>query len=150
MRAREEMKNYGMTTRILLSLQKKGIHVLSRKLIATLSGTVLASVFFLLSSPWISKAQVPDAHKICISCHIEEGSGTLREGIDAICIGCHPNSPGNDHPIGLAVADIPKKLPLDEEGKITCITCHEPHGKGTEERLLRIRFNDLCIECHKI
>jgi len=112
--------------------------------------TILIVPLFLLMPLNFSEAEVPDAHRICTSCHIEEGSSALRAEISKGCISCHPKSPGRDHPIGLVVKDVSAKLPLDRENKMTCITCHEPHGKKTAERLLRIDFNNLCIECHKM
>jgi len=116
----------------------------------TLFSTVLKSLLFSLLCLGFSEAAVPEAHKTCALCHVEEGSPALKEGINEICIGCHPNSPVRDHPIGRVVKDVPEKLPLDKENRITCVTCHEPHGKGTGSNLLRIEFNSLCIVCHKM
>lgn len=51
-------------------------------------------------------------------------------------------------------------LPLDEEGKLTCITCHNPHqrgvippyrraAKGADERYRHRVPGKLCTECHE-
>lgn len=111
---------------------------------------ILMSLFFLLFCVGVSEGKVPKVHQDCTLCHIKEDSGVLREGINEICIGCHPSSPVRDHPIGRVVKDVPERLPLDKENRITCVTCHEPHGKGTEINLLRMEFNSLCIVCHKM
>ncbi|MBZ0304562.1 MAG: hypothetical protein K8I82_00710, partial [Anaerolineae bacterium] len=71
-----------------------------------------------------------------------------KAGLSQACLKCHPGSENRDHPIGVT----PRKaegLPLDEESRITCITCHEPHGKETFGQLLRKDFNSLCRSCHK-
>ena len=50
-------------------------------------------------------------------------------------------------------------LPLDENGKLTCITCHNPHdagvipsalpgAKGAGEKLRHRLPKTLCAECH--
>ena len=52
-------------------------------------------------------------------------------------------------------------LPLDENGQLTCITCHNPHGKGViraespAARGAGSKYRQrlpgrLCIECHQI
>lgn len=110
---------------------------------------LIVPTFFVLMAFRLTEAQIPAEHNTCTACHIEEGSRTLRAGINETCIGCHPESPGRDHPIGIVAKDVSGKLPLDGEHKITCITCHEPHGKETTDRLLRMEFNTLCIFCHE-
>lgn len=91
-----------------------------------------------------------EIHKDCLDCHKEKDSKELRSGINELCLKCHPLSTQRDHPVDIKGSIIPDNLPLDREGKITCITCHEPHGKTKEEKLLRMQFNTLCRECHKI
>lgn len=90
-------------------------------------------------------------HPDCTSCHVEveKDPKTLKAGINDTCLGCHQNSKRNDHSVGVVQKIIPEGLPLDKENKVTCITCHEPHGKGTFEKLLRMEFNTLCRACHK-
>jgi cytochrome c peroxidase len=52
-------------------------------------------------------------------------------------------------------------LPLNEDGKITCVTCHNPHEKGviSTERvgakgageIHRHRLSgNMCIKCHQM
>jgi predicted CXXCH cytochrome family protein len=122
-----------------------------KRIVASAFRTILIVLTFCFLIPLnFSEAQVPDEHKTCTLCHIEDGASVLKDGINETCIGCHPESPGRDHPIGIVIKGISEKLPLDRENKITCITCHEPHGKGTVGRLLRMEFNTLCMFCHKM
>ena len=52
-------------------------------------------------------------------------------------------------------------LPLDEDGKMTCITCHNPHqrgvipaeragAKGADSKFKHRLPGKLCIECHQM
>lgn len=89
-------------------------------------------------------------HEDCLNCHKEKDSKELKSPVNELCLKCHPLSTQRDHPVNIKATVRPVKLPLDSEGRITCITCHEPHGKTGKERLLRMQFNDLCRECHKM
>lgn len=106
-------------------------------------------LLFLFLFSGTSEAIVQEAHKVCTSCHIEKGPPALKYGINETCIKCHTPTPGRDHPYGIVQSEVPDKLPLDKESRITCITCHEPHGKETSGRLLRLEFDKLCAVCHK-
>jgi hypothetical protein len=90
--------------------------------------------------------------KNCLYCHITKPDEqiatfekvTLIGDIKILCQRCH--SILNKHPSGIEHFKAPNKktltamktseiiystiLPLDKEGKITCITCHNPHEKG--------------------
>ncbi len=99
---------------------------------------------------------------------------TFISEIEALCVRCHPMSVGHpaggDHmvvPSTEALARMMKLetehgiiLPLTREGKVSCITCHNPHEKGVipEERAAakgadseqRKRLpGALCMECHQ-
>lgn len=67
-----------------------------------------------------------------------------------ICYKCHPHD--SSHPVGVKAEGptlrTPTDLPTIEDGIITCVTCHEPHGG---KRLYYNRFDyrkDICIKCH--
>ncbi len=99
----------------------------------------------------------------CRGCH--RGISTKKEemrnnrlylGDDLlICLSCH-GSMDSCHPIlvKLAPGMAPGKgLPLSEDGKITCLTCHNPmpaSGKGLEmrERKAGEARNAICFRCH--
>lgn len=89
-------------------------------------------------------------HRDCLQCHKEKDSKELKLQINELCLKCHPLSTQRDHPVNIKATVRAERLPLDSEGRITCITCHEPHGKTKEEKLLRMEFNTLCRECHKM
>ena len=66
------------------------------------------------------------------------------------CVDCH--SFGITHPVGVKSrsreTSIPPNLPTIEDGMITCVTCHDPHG-GEQEKLSRLpAMTDLCVQCH--
>jgi len=98
--------------------------------------------------------------KACVVCHVSappEGSAPRKEGnvrfggdIVALCGSCH-ESYRHMHPVRIAVAPdmkSPEDLPLDKDGKITCITCHdvmEGHGVVRKRRMVG---KALCLNCH--
>jgi hypothetical protein len=120
----------------------------------------------------------------CLICHKEkpdEKHATFKEvtfigNIETMCRRCHHiagNHSGNiDHmglipsPDGLKKIKVVEvkynvRLPLDENGKMTCITCHNPHAKGVipesspgargagSRHRHRLPEN-LCQECHQM
>lgn len=98
--------------------------------------------------------------KVCVVCHVAvpaEGDRVgkdsgLRFGgdVSALCSSCHKGY-RHAHPLRIAVApDLksPDDLPLDREGKITCITCHDPmEGLGVHTRR-KVEGRALCLNCH--
>lgn len=98
--------------------------------------------------------------KSCVECHVgipAEGSAPRREGnlkfggdIVALCSSCHAKY-RHMHPVKIALSPdmkSPEDLPLDKDGKITCITCHdvmEGHGVVRRRRMVG---RALCLNCH--
>jgi predicted CXXCH cytochrome family protein len=67
--------------------------------------------------------------------------GSLVKRESELCYGCHNDmrakfSASSHHPV--------------REGKMTCSSCHEVHGTGQQNALLKTdeRKNDLCYRCH--
>jgi predicted CXXCH cytochrome family protein len=101
------------------------------------------------------------ANKLCeISIRIKEvkkkdekhGLGLLpaRYSRIDICYKCHPHD--SSHPVGVKAESpkirTPDGLPTIEDGIITCVTCHTPHG-GDRVYFNRFDFRkDLCMRCH--
>lgn len=119
----------------------------------------------------------------CLYCHAEKPD-VNRESFEevkligslmTICQRCHgtmERHPGNiDHyrvpstklftRIKMLEQDFNVVLPFDYEGKITCITCHNPHdngvipaekkgAKGADEKYRHRIPKLLCISCHKM
>ncbi len=116
----------------------------------------------------------------CLSCHFEKpdvdydrsGDIKLIENIESVCQGCHAigerHSGNYNHmikPSSKALAKMKQAevqfgiiFPLDEKGKMTCITCHNPHGKGVIQEdkpaakgadlKFRHRILRICERCH--
>lgn len=117
----------------------------------------------------------------CLFCHIKKPDETratfasikLVGGLEMLCRGCHDVS--DLHPAGKRHMVRPTLeyqarmrrlenhygivLPLDEKGRLTCITCHNPHEEGVIPKsqagapgagqALRQRLpKALCAECH--
>jgi len=98
--------------------------------------------------------------KACVECHVgipAEGSSPRKESnlrfggdIVALCSSCHAKY-RHMHPVKIALSPdmkSPEDLPLDKDGKITCITCHdvmEGHGVVRKRRMVG---RALCLNCH--
>lgn len=92
-------------------------------------------------------------HGECSACHMfsEETGRTELQGNatpDQLCTGCHSDRvKAGEHRVGVPVSAGTTSLPL-VEGKVACITCHEPHGLSGKASLLRTEPGDLCNRCH--
>ncbi len=102
-------------------------------------------------------------YRSCQGCHLdvstkkEEMRRRLRYGGDdlQICLSCH-GAMEACHPILVKPGGTMKQakgLPLTPEGKITCMTCHDPmpaggHGVATRGRGPGEPINALCFRCH--
>jgi len=126
------------------------------KIIALILLVMIFSVSCTVSKvkpPEIKPAEVT-AHKDCNMCHLPHKAGEkilLNKAVTDLCLSCHPERKGvREHKVGIKPSMPVEDLPLDADGKITCITCHDPHGKKGFETLLRAPgFNAICIKCHK-
>lgn len=78
------------------------------------------------------------------------GLAPARFSTMEVCYQCHEQNAS--HPVdvkseGVKTA-IPDDLPTIEDGRMTCITCHYPHG-GDRPYFARLDFNkEICIKCH--
>lgn len=124
----------------------------------------IAVLFAVASGGAAEKRKFDNPHgrtdrKACILCHVSppaEGEtrrdANLKFGGDvvALCSSCHEGY-RHMHPVKIAVApDLksPEDLPLDKDGKITCITCHDPmEGTGVHRRK-KVVGRALCLNCH--
>lgn len=86
------------------------------------------------------------AHQACADCHTR-GKALKMGSVNELCLSCHPDNT-MDHKLGVVPTVQPAGLPLDSTGGMTCITCHEPHGKDAFESLLRKEKTNLCLSCH--
>ncbi len=89
-------------------------------------------------------------------------AGNPAESIDALCLGCHNENEGikpinfhTTHPTGITPTSntkVPPKLLWD--GKLTCVSCHNPHPSNVNYRYLVMQTNKgadmgvFCAKCH--
>lgn len=98
--------------------------------------------------------------KSCLVCHISAPSEGAVPGRDSglkfggdivtICSSCHTGY-RHMHPVKIAVAPdmkSPEDLPLDKDGKITCITCHDVMEGIGVHRKRKLVGRQLCLNCH--
>lgn len=88
-------------------------------------------------------------------------SNAKTGGIDSLCLGCHNEAEGimpihltTTHPTGVAptYVKVPEKLLRD--GKMSCVSCHNPHPSNTNYKYLVVdtkKGNNIgvfCAVCH--
>ncbi|MBI4649909.1 hypothetical protein HY745_01155 [Candidatus Desantisbacteria bacterium] len=101
----------------------------------------------------------------CTECHAKKpvrGKDTpatvtfINEDFNLLCTNCHSQE-SNIHPVGIVPPfKVPDNLPLDKQGRNTCVTCHDVHLKDIGNSLLRgfeeggkyTARTDLCYDCH--
>lgn len=102
----------------------------------------------------------------CTHCHVlVPGQGRVmqrnvfRKDIDDLCQECHAASLEDNlnHRVGIRPSmKVPQDLHLNENGEISCVTCHDPHAEyvssktGNRTWFLRrqMQKRELCIACH--
>jgi len=92
------------------------------------------------------------AKHYCAVCH-QESPPALNLDPMATCTKCHHGNVGNHpvsrHPLGMTPRiSVPAYLPLSQEGKMVCFTCHDPHNRSGIDKMLRVTFIKLCASCH--
>jgi len=90
----------------------------------------------------------------CVSCHTAMSRSpepgqlakadarsalVFRRAATEVCLGCHPQQ--------RAQLQRSSHMPL-REGKLTCATCHNPHGSASEALLRENSVNENCYRCH--
>jgi predicted CXXCH cytochrome family protein len=99
----------------------------------------------------VEMAGVPDIKRDCKTCHISHTMGgalLLKEPLSKLCLQCHPDRKAPaEHIVDIVPSMKVTALPL-KEGRMTCVTCHDPHGK-TYASMLRVIPKDLCQLCHQ-
>jgi DmsE family decaheme c-type cytochrome len=111
---------------------------------------------------------VETRNKLCLDCHTKGArlfwAGSAHEGRDVSCTSCHrvmeDHSPravlakateietcGQCHIQKRAQQMRSSHMPL-REGKMSCSSCHNPHGTTTPALLKEMQVNDTCYSCH--
>jgi hypothetical protein len=155
-------------------IKHAGIFVLSCiGLLAVLCSVVSAED--LIADPvWMVDAELQFTSRIhhyqlpCAQCHedapaAENGTammGPVYRDLNQACTqnGCHNINPSLSHPVGKRFSGvIPPNMPLDNQARITCVTCHDVinHSDelnpelGTRQYLLRHEPGlEFCASCH--
>jgi DmsE family decaheme c-type cytochrome len=110
-----------------------------------------------------------DASAICLTCHSDGNhanwKGGMHDARNLTCVTCHsvhnPQSAKAQlktasitetcvtcHKTEVAKQERSAHMPI-REGKMTCVSCHNPHG-ATNVRMLRVGnwINETCVSCH--
>lgn len=112
---------------------------------------LLINAFVLAADPaWAAQAagSLPEIKKDCATCHRDITRGpALHKPLSSLCLDCHPDrDASSEHRVDIVPSMPVLRLPL-VEGKITCITCHDPHA-NPYGKLLRAPAKALCSRCH--
>lgn len=91
----------------------------------------------------LNRDPVKPGPKLCFQCH----DGLVVDSRE------HWDPDRKNHPVDVTPDDlvtIPEDLPLSDDGKIVCLTCHSPHGTPEGATFVRATVTDsaLCTGCH--
>lgn len=93
---------------------------------------------------------LPGIKKDCSACHVMKGNrrtDALTKNPSALCLDCHPGRLApSEHKVDIVPSMKVTGLPLTD-GKMTCVTCHDPH-ENRHGSLLRMPETALCLTCH--
>jgi predicted CXXCH cytochrome family protein len=90
----------------------------------------------------------------CIDCHDPHATSNkwvlVKKGRD-LCLNCHlidGTQRAHRHPYGVKPKNkLAVPLTLGEDGKLECLSCHEPHAARAND-LLRSDRSNVCLGCH--
>jgi predicted CXXCH cytochrome family protein len=124
--------------------------------------TILAAAAVILLAPAIVTAAqrdpgkpaagypLPEIKKDCTICHLPAGTHKpeeLKKQLSQLCLDCHRDRKAPaEHKVDMVPAMPVKGLPLTN-GKMTCVTCHDPHA-NVNGNMLRMGTKALCLVCH--
>ena len=118
--------------------------------------------------PSLKKLKAQQVNAICLSCH-EKGSqanyaSSMHDRRNIACTSCH-----SVHTFASATAQLKTKIDSDtcytchkseraksmrtshhpvREGKVSCVSCHNPHDGSQPKMLKADSVNELCYTCH--
>ena len=78
----------------------------------------------------------------CFDCHNVHQGADLKvrpADVPGLCYKCHPNI--------RAQFLLPTHHPVNE-GRVSCIDCHDPHGSPNEYLLKEATVKEVCVNCH--
>jgi DmsE family decaheme c-type cytochrome len=108
------------------------------------------------------------ASAVCLTCHDKGGqkhwAGSTHDSRNVACTTCHDPHPKGKAPKALLAKSqfelctschLQKKAALMRsshmpmrEGKVTCTSCHNPHGTPYPRQLKQVSINQNCYSCH--
>ena len=115
------------------------------------------------------RTSVADSNSVCLQCHKNGDrtywNGSTHENRDVACTDCHTVMRKLSPRFALAKGNVmdtcfqchkdrraqqlrTAHMPMIE-GKMSCTSCHNPHGSAAETAMLReATINDTCYQCH--
>jgi len=100
------------------------------------AGQSLSNLTYWPSSPHASRGLgCPDCHQM----HQGPRQKVARRDVAALCVGCHRDK--------AAAFSLPSHHPV-QEGIMSCVDCHDPHGTSHEAQLTTFPERTLCVRCH--
>ena len=116
--------------------------------VTTLLFLLLVPVLAAASPDKAGSTSLPEAKKDCTACHKDIAKGpALHKPLSTLCLDCHPDRKAPaEHAVDIVPSMAVRQLPLSG-GKMTCLTCHDPHS-NLNEKLLRVPARNLCTQCH--
>ena len=115
------------------------------------------------------RTSVADSNAVCLQCHKNGDrtywNGSMHENRDVACTDCHTVMRKLSPRFALAKGNVmdtcfqchkdrraqqlrTSHMPMIE-GKMSCTSCHQPHGSASETAMLReATINDTCYTCH--
>lgn len=97
---------------------------------------------------WALVAAPVAGHEQCQDCHDPgtPSAANLKQPLSGLCIDCHRTRiDSGEHVVDIPANTATTALPL-QTGRMTCVTCHDPHAQGVA---LRMSDPELCQACHR-
>jgi len=109
-----------------------------------------------------AKNSVAEQNAVCEECHTRDCHQVKQIVQVALSSGARYNSPLSDvralkksqpelclecHPMRRAQLQRSSHMPY-REGKVTCTSCHNPHGSPNPSQLMQSTTNENCLSCH--
>lgn len=115
-----------------------------------------------------SPATVAEKNERCLQCHQKgaqaQWDGSMHESRNIACVQCHTIMKSVSPELALAktnVVDVCAQCHVQRkaqtllsshmpvrEGKVTCVSCHNPHGSTGPKLLVQNSVNEVCYTCH--
>lgn len=131
------------------------------------TGVILTGVAvnFLFGNEALALSGHSFSERDCSACHEEKGTGLTWQktrpeaDVSPKCVNCHSSCDTweSHREVSTGRSAMATPLPLGDEERIVCVTCHDPHsGLGTASRgeyagTLRMSNlkRELCLNCHR-